>query len=295
MSTNNQGNQNCGSRPSLSGYVHARAGETGDIPSSPESRRPRRLNNDHASAAYDHPDVLCFAARNRRGRFCTPRNTNEFAGLHVDNVLFDSGCSTLLLPFPLATGFPTIFLETARYQWIVSSSRGTDPEAVHSPVLKIKIRIGRRFTCTLADKQQPVLTMLRFQLGSQAANKLLNTPNLREMLDDNCVTKLNNFITQLGGRSTPERTYALLSQSYLSQVMYCQMDDVAIALSKDFDGNDNIIEIMGRYHQKLEPMVNAFEGFHDLEDDGGEDEEEDYRLSWDLATSVDKIDEADYR
>jgi hypothetical protein len=274
--------------------VHARAGETGDVPSSPESRRPRRLNNDEAAAAYNHSHVLCFAARNRRGRFYIICNTNEFGGTHVDNVLLDSGCSTLLLPYPLATGFPTSFLETARYQWIVSSSRGTG--AVHSPVLKILVRIGRRFTCTLADINQPGLTMLWFQLGSQAANQLLNTPNLRRMLDENCATKLNDFMTQLADRSAPERTYALLGQSYFSQVMHCQMDDVAIALSKDFDGNDNITEIMGRYHQKLEPLVKAFEGFHDLEDDDGDEDEEDYRLSWDeLARSDDEIDEPDYR
>jgi hypothetical protein len=52
------------------------------------------------------------------------------------------------------------------------------------------------------------------------------------------------------------------------------MDDVAIALSKDFDGHDNITEIMGRYHQKLEPLVNAFIGFHDLEDDDGDEDDE---------------------
>jgi hypothetical protein len=130
--------------------------------------------------------------------------------------------------------WPTSFLETTRYKWrIVSSSRG-GTGAVHFPVLNILIRIGTRFTCTLADIHAPGLTMSRFQLGSQAANQLLNTPNLRRMLDENCATKLNDFITQLGDRSAPDRTYALLGQSYFSQVMYCQMDDVAIALSKDF-------------------------------------------------------------
>jgi hypothetical protein len=74
------------------------------------------------------------------------------------------------------------------------------------------------------------------------------------------------------------------------------MDDVAIAHSKDFDGKDNITEIMGRYHQKLEPLVNAFESFHDLEDNDGDEDEEDYRLSWDeLARSDDEIDEPDCR
>lgn len=94
----------------------------------------------------------------------------------------------------------------------------------------------------------------------------------------------------------PERTYALLGQSYLSQVMYCQIDDVAVALAKEHCGRENIIHIMGRYHQKLVPLVEAFEGFHDLEDgDGDEDEEEYlYRLSWDI-NSEDEIDEPDDR
>ena len=39
---------------------------------------------------------------------------------------------------------------------------------------------------------------------------------------------------------------------------------------------------MGRYHEKLVPLVRAFEGFRDLEDDDGDEDEEDYRLSWTL-------------
>lgn len=50
--------------------------------------------------------------------------------------------------------------------------------------------------------------------------------------------------------------------------MYCQKGDVAITLSDDFvDGSESIVGIMGRYHQKLVSLVDAFEGFHDLEED----------------------------
>ena len=52
-----------------------------------------------------------------------------------------------------------------------------------------------------------------------------------------------------------------------------------------------MVDIMGRYHQKLEPLVDAFGGFHDLEDD----DEEDYRLSWDRASSDNEVDEPDGR
>eukprot|EP00977_Amphora_coffeiformis_P008755 scaffold1984_cov162-Amphora_coffeaeformis.AAC.4 len=68
---------------------------------------------------------------------------------------------------------------------------------------------------------------------------------------------------------SPERTYALLGQSYMTQVFYCQQGDVALALSDSYDGNENIKLVMGRYHQKLVPLVQDFEVFYDLEDDDG--------------------------
>jgi hypothetical protein len=71
------------------------------------------------------------------------------------------------------------------------------------------------------------------------------------------------------------------------------MNDVAITLSKRFYGRDNLVDIMTHYHLKLEPLVMAFEGFHDLEDDDGDEDEEDYRLSWVQANSDDEIDEPD--
>jgi hypothetical protein len=71
------------------------------------------------------------------------------------------------------------------------------------------------------------------------------------MLDTNSVGKLNDFLHQCCERSALERTNALLGQSYLSRVMYCQINDVALALSEDFDVTKNIIHIMGHYIQKL--------------------------------------------
>ena len=72
----------------------------------PETRRQRQLGGFSAVAAYEHPHVLGFAARNQRGRFYIPSKTNQLGSVPVDHILLDKGCSTLLLPFPLATGFP---------------------------------------------------------------------------------------------------------------------------------------------------------------------------------------------
>lgn len=274
-------------RDNLSGTVHGRD-EDGDV-SSPESRRPRRFHR--SPTDYEHPHILCFAARNQRGRFYIPLTTNNFGGIAVNHVLLDSGCSTLLLPFPVGTGFPAAFF-SARYKWIVSSSRGTG--AIHSPVLKINMRLGGEFPLTLAGKAQPPIQFLRFHVGSQAVNQLLNNQGFRTMLDDRSINKLNDFRSALGARVSPERTYALLGQSYFSRVMYCQFGDVALAFSREFDGRDNVVEIMANYERKLEPLVEAFEGFHDLEDDDGDEDEEDYRLSWGNS-SVEDVDEPDPR
>jgi hypothetical protein len=70
---------------------------------------------------------------------------------------------------------------------------------VHSPVLKIKKYIGG-FPCTLADKEQSLLNLLRFHLGSEACNRRLSAPNCRRMLDQRFIDKLNDFLGQIDGR-----------------------------------------------------------------------------------------------
>jgi hypothetical protein len=99
---------------------------------------------------------------------------------------------------------------------VVCSGTGT----VRSPVLKISMLMGGGFDCSLIGQEQPCLKFLRFHMGSQGADHILNTPALRGMLASHSAGKLNDFIAQLGDQSTPERTYAKLGQSYLSQVMY---------------------------------------------------------------------------
>ena len=69
------------------------------------AQRRRRLR-EHED--YDNPLVLSFAARNQQGRFYIPTTNNSFGDM------IDSGCSTLLLPFPLAGGLP-LFLGPTYY------------------------------------------------------------------------------------------------------------------------------------------------------------------------------------
>lgn len=73
------------------------------------------------------------------------------------------------------------------------------------------------------------------------------------------------------------------------------MGDVGIALLANFEGTENIVHIMDRYKQKLLPLADAFEGFHDLEDDDGNEDEEECRLSWEISSSDNDVDEPDGR
>mmetsp|Transcript_30498 Transcript_30498/g.55184 ORF Transcript_30498/g.55184 Transcript_30498/m.55184 type:complete len:193 (-) Transcript_30498:222-800(-) len=189
----------CNPHQPLSSSANPRDSEGSGENSSPEAQRQRLMRDDDEALAYEHPNVLCFAARNRRGRFDIPCKRNSFGGVPVDNVLLDSGCSSLLLPYPFENGFPPELMDPALCNWVVSSSRGTG--AVHSPVLKIKKYIGG-FPCTLADKEQSLLTLLRFHLGSEACNRRLSAPNCRRMLDQRFIDKLNDFLRQIDGRES---------------------------------------------------------------------------------------------
>ena len=196
--------------PFFSGDVHLRDNEDGARFLPPESRRSRILRQDGEGgtweAAYNnHPQMLCFAARNRRGRFYIASTTNNFGGVPVTHhVLLDAGCSSRLLPFPLNSSFPQVFSVQARYKWTVPCSRGTG--AIQSPAfLEISTHLGSGFRpCTLAGKEQPRLPLLRFLLGSDAARQLLDRQRyLRNMLDENCIRRLNDFLQQIGGPSLP--------------------------------------------------------------------------------------------
>jgi len=281
-----------GNAASASGNVHPRDGS--DDSSSPVRQRQRITDaaavDDHR---YEHAQVLSYAARGRNKRFYIPSTENYFGGIRVNNIMFDSGCSTLLLPYPLETSFPPELLNNSLYSWVVGTSRGTG--AVHSLVLSVSSRIGRKFPVTLAGKAQGEsrgVPKLRFQLGSGAVNQVLESPQLLALLDQGCIDMLNGFLTRIGDRTIEERNYALLGQSYLANVSQFQTGNVTLAISPDFPENENLWEIAGRYQIMLGSMVREFENWSDLEDHDTDVDDEDYRTSWDQgAKSDDEIDE----
>jgi hypothetical protein len=237
------------------------------------------------------PCVIGLAYRNRKHRFFVPSTNNSFAGIPISYVMMDSGCNSLLLPFPQAKqddgtfeidmGLLEPFLGN-EFKWSISGSNGTK-------TLRIENRndivpIG---WMQLAFSRHVPLDYLRFHLGSGAANALKNHGKL--LPDDK--RALRDFLTALGGRVANERTHAILGQCYLDQVCCIQRGSVMFMVDRNISNPINIAQVANQCDEFATPLVGDFDGFDDMEDEDHDgDDNEDRRLSWD---PTDYIDEAD--
>jgi len=70
---------------------------------------------------YRKENVLCFGYKNRRNRFFIPTQDSSFGGLVVGPVMFDSGCNTLLLPFPSVEQLESLF--GPAFTWSIHTAR----------------------------------------------------------------------------------------------------------------------------------------------------------------------------
>lgn len=239
------------------------------------------------------PCVIGLAYRNRKRRFFVPSTNNCFAGIPCSFVMVDSGCNSLLLPFPQAeqddctfeidVGLLEPFLGN-EFKWSISGS---------SSVGSITLRIENRNESVpvgwmqLAFSRQVQLDYLRFHLGSGAANALKNHGKL---LPDH-KRALRDFLTDLGGRVSKERKHALLGQYYLDQVCCIQRGSVMFMVDRNISNPINIDHIANQCDEFARPLVGNYDGFDDLEDEDHDgDDNEDRRLPWD---PTDYIDEAD--
>ena len=235
----------------------------------------------HRDKQVDVTVVLAFASRNRKNRFFIPSTNNSIAGITYEKLMVDSGCSSMLLPFP-ATGAQELErrFRPMRFHFTVACSKGTG--AVHSLVLKVKSKINQGFDMVLNGQTQPVsLPFLRFHLGRTAAAELSEA----DWLDQSCKDRLDSYIQTLNGSEAAERQHVLVGQSFMSQMFSAQQGDIIIFMNRNtwVTSAADLPDLFSRIHDIARPMVERYDGFHDLEDedhDAGGDEE-DVRLSWD--------------
>lgn len=83
------------------------------------------------------PDVVLIARRNKRTHYLLPTRDSTFCGVPCAHVMIDSGCNTILLPFPQASVRKEALgsFMNDDFEWTIASSGSIG--AIHSPVLKI--------------------------------------------------------------------------------------------------------------------------------------------------------------
>merc|ERR1712008_357092 len=185
--------------------------------------------------------------------------------------MIDSGCNSLLLPFPQDMSVLGPF-RNDMCQWAVSYSAGTG--AIQSPTLTIKHRLANRqpFNMRLALSLEVFpLQRLRFHITKDAALALMRDAS--DQIEETSMNRLKGFLDVLGNRPSMSRTHVLLGQQFLKDKMCIQCDPVFIVVRNDFDGQlqDTLLQVQ----RIISPAVEQFQGFHDLEDEDHEGDDED--------------------
>ena len=218
--------------------------------------------------------VVAVAAMNNRSRMFVPGVDNSFAGIAFPHVMIDSGCNSLLLPFPQDISSLKPF-SGKRYAWTVSTSSGIG--AISSPTLTIKSKflpdVGE-LKLSLMSHSVP-LPRLRFHVTKEAARLLLEM----EKIDDGEKTILRTFLDALGESESKLRTHVLLGQLFLSNYLSVQSNPVFMICEKSYNGplQEDLLTVW----EIVKPLIDTFENFHDLEDEDHDgDDNEEKRLSW---------------
>lgn len=236
--------------------------------------RRRRRRTQEQPDEEEEEAILAFAARNRKNHFFIPSKLNAIGGVAFETVMIDSGCGSLLLPFPLlgttAVDALARYAVAGLYDWTVSQSRDSTG-AVRAPVLKIKSPIGSQFDIRLGGNNMPFqIPFLRFHLGRQAADLLRSHDAFRAMLDESCKCALAAFsAASVGEAHVPERRHVLLGQSFLAAVFSAQLQDITLFVDKRRWQSvaPGLPLVFAKKTREAQTLVQSFEGFDDLEDE----------------------------
>lgn len=212
-------------------------------------------------------NVVMVACRNRRTHFLLPVKDTDFAGIICERVMVISGCNSILLPFP-EPDCRVNALQTFRgnsYFWSISKSGGTGP--IHCPVLKIEGMMesvgNMRFSLT---GYQAALPFIRFHLGSEEAQWLINNPG---GLDRRDCLHLRSFLDRLHGVPVKGRKIALLGQSILRNICVFQVGKIMFMMTPEsVNQTFNPHKIATECFKATTSLVLDYENFHDLHDDG---------------------------
>lgn len=207
------------------------------------------------------PRVLVIARRTKYNHYFLPTQDTTFCGMLCKKVMVDSGCNTVLLPFPTEANRQTFLsqLNEPGYDWVIAWSGGTG--AFHCPALKIfppGDSVGNmKFGVTGYEKAMP---FLRFHLGSNEALWLLGHPMKLSPVD---LDSLQKFLQSIGSREVLGRTTAIIGQMLMKHLCVVQMGKVMFM----FDPRDediNVLRVGDACNNATKGLVREFDGFLDL-------------------------------
>ncbi|CAB9524316.1 expressed unknown protein [Seminavis robusta] len=198
-------------------------------------------------------EILGVAVKNARMRFFIPSTDNSFGGIKYTFVMIDSGCDSMLLPFPSNADDLRVFEEDI-FTWQIFCSGGT-PTLVISRIDGLSLG-----SVVLAGRQVIELPFLRFHLGSVSAQAMV----AHERLDEDESAKLDSFLLQLGpNHILPERQHVLIGQTVLSKTYSLQAGKMLFIMRKGYLPVRDDLVAAWNVVKNLEKPV----GFDDLVDD----------------------------
>jgi hypothetical protein len=219
--------------------------------------------------------IKAVACRNMKKRYFLPSKANYFGGIHYEYVMVDNGCNTMLYPFhpEVLTRFTG-----ADFAWKINYSRGVG--AVKSPTLVVRKLSTASFCEVVLAGSDPLLSTnsMRFHLGTQSATTL----STHGKLSSGNRAKLAEFLDAMGGIVSDERRHVLLGQQLLQTVVSIQRGP--LYLMCDFDLPFPTLQEVAAVEQLVEPLLEEFEEFDDLED-------EDHDIDDDEECTFEAIDE----
>ena len=205
--------------------------------------------------------ILAVALRNDKKRFFIPSGDNTFAGIRYEYVMVDSGCNSILLPFPTNLHDLQPF-GSDQFFWEICWSNRVG--VINSPTLLIYCPesnddVGELW---LAGRSVVQMKALRFHLGKSSANQLLNARSLA----DTEKAKLREFLHDLGDRDSDERSYVRLGQSVLTQVFALQAGKLLLLAKRGYFPVVEDFRVAWRVIRNLESSGLLPNHFHDLDD-----------------------------
>jgi hypothetical protein len=237
-------------------------------------RNKRRKSDDGAAVAPDaleyppYPTgVKIIARRNRHNHFAIPRKDTTVCGITYERVMIDSGCNTILLPFPDEGQRSEILRQfhNASHRWEIAWPGGTG--GIHCPVLKIFPSVADDIgVMKFGEYHESPMPFLRFHLGTDATTWLVNNPH---RLDRFNIAKLHSFLRDMGDNVAQGRTTAIIGQMLLRRLCVVQVG-IVMFMMEAADASINPLRLHNECIEATNALVENYINFDDLFDDDNE-------------------------